>query len=266
MELYALHQPPETQPSQEVTIKGKTAVETVTDYIKSLIERRELRIGDKVPTETELCKKLNVGRGSVREAEKRLEAIRVLEIRRGDGTYIANVKGAGALDALYYKIILEDISIQELVDYRIQIETNIINLAIAHATLEEIQMLEQNYLAFKHCIQDDQIKDAETLNHMDVEFHELLAKCANNRLMEDIYLFSLKIFAPMMLKNYKSGKVEHDGATILDNHRDILEAIRNRDVYGGIYAVKAANALWKKWIRVWSANGKTPLFNDNLFD
>ena len=69
---------------------SKTSVRIVSDYIKSQIIQKELRIGDKIPTEVELSRLLSVGRGSVREAVKLLEAFHVLEIRRGDGTYIAN--------------------------------------------------------------------------------------------------------------------------------------------------------------------------------
>ncbi len=52
--------------------------------------------------ETELCEQLGVGRGSVREAVKRLEAINLLNVRRGDGTYISDVRQRIKPSILYY--------------------------------------------------------------------------------------------------------------------------------------------------------------------
>ena len=78
--------------ASENTSHTQTATESVINYIRNLILNRELRIGDKLPTENELCEQLGVGRGSVREAVKRLEAISLLNVRRGDGTYISDVR------------------------------------------------------------------------------------------------------------------------------------------------------------------------------
>lgn len=225
-----------------------TAVEVVTDHIRSLILQKKLRIGDKIPTESDLCGQLGVGRGSVREAVKRLEAIHVLEIRRGDGTYIADIGGAQALDSLYFKIILEDITFEELLEYRLQIEIAIMNLAICNGTQADIERLETNYAAFEKYIEEDAGRDPEVLSAMDVEFHGLMGKCAKNTLMEDIYLFSLNLFSPFMLENYKIGKVDYDSQATLDNHKDILDAIKKRDMLAGVYAVKSSLKLWKKWI------------------
>ena len=226
----------------------QSAVTQVTDYLKALIFSRKLKTGDRIPTEPELSKLVGVGRGSVREAIKRMEALHVLDVRRGDGTYVANMSGTQDLDSLLYKVVLEDISLGEIADYRIQIEISILHLAIQNITKKELQALRENYESFVHYVHAPGKKDPVMLQKLDISFHILLGKAAHNRLLEDIYAFSLQIFSPYMLRNYQAGKIEHDAQSTLDSHRLILEALEQRDTYTAIYAVENAIALWKRWI------------------
>ena len=156
----------ETEP---VTIeRSKTSVRIVSDYIKSQVIQKELRTGDKIPTEVELSRLLNVGRGSVREAVKLLEALHVLEIRRGDGTYIANPTDESLFDSLLFKIILENISLSELLDFRLQIEIAVQNLAISNAKQEDIDLLEANYGEFARRIYLSSPSEYPKIQELDV--------------------------------------------------------------------------------------------------
>ena len=49
-------------------IKRLTIVQQVVDGLKEYIMSGELQVGDKLPTERELCQQFGVGRGTVREA------------------------------------------------------------------------------------------------------------------------------------------------------------------------------------------------------
>lgn len=68
-----------------------------------------------------------------------MESLHVLDVRCGDGTYVANMSGTQDLDSLLYKVVLEDISLGEIADYRIQIEFFILHLAIQKITMKELQ-------------------------------------------------------------------------------------------------------------------------------
>ena len=67
----------------------------------------EFKPGDKLPTETEFCQKLGVGRNSIREAIKMLAAIGVVEVFRGDGTYVATKVSPEIFNPLIFSLILE---------------------------------------------------------------------------------------------------------------------------------------------------------------
>ena len=64
----------ETKGFMTKSLANKSVVERVVDQITNAIINGELLPGDKLPTEPELCETFNVGRNSVREAIKILEA------------------------------------------------------------------------------------------------------------------------------------------------------------------------------------------------
>ena len=69
------------------SLQNKSVVENIIDKIISAIIAGELAPGDQLPTEIELCRDLGVGRNSVREAIKKLEAYGVVYIKRAEGTF-----------------------------------------------------------------------------------------------------------------------------------------------------------------------------------
>ena len=58
------------------------------DAIRAYIVDKQLKPGDPLPSEAELATQLDVGKTSVREALRRLEAHGVVEVRRGKGLFV----------------------------------------------------------------------------------------------------------------------------------------------------------------------------------
>jgi len=226
---------------------SQSPTELVISYIRDLILNRELRIGDKLPTETELCERLGVGRGSVREAVKRLEAISLLSVRRGDGTYISETHQNMAFDSLLYKIVLEDIDFQEIVSYRTQLEIGIMNLAIKNVTPDILNELKVNLFKFSQYITSDEQKSPMVLHDLDIEFHNILGRASKNRLLADVYTVSLSLFSPFMLSNYGKGQVQSSPEATIENHTLLLNALENKDFSLATYAVVNSTQLWQKW-------------------
>ena len=76
--------------------------------IKEMILSGELRPGDRLPPEKALSESLGLSRSSMREAIKALEVIRVLDVRRGDGTYVTSLEPRLLLEAMSFFVDLQD--------------------------------------------------------------------------------------------------------------------------------------------------------------
>jgi hypothetical protein len=87
--------------------------------IKEMLLNGQLRPGDRLPPEKELSEELGLSHGSLREAAKALELIRVLDVRRGDGTYVTSLEPRLLLEAMSFVVDLhQDASILDLFEVR----------------------------------------------------------------------------------------------------------------------------------------------------
>ena len=63
--------------------------------VKTMIIQRDMKPGDRLPTETELAERFGVSRSTLREAMKFLRAENVVVIRQGSGTFVSAGTGIG---------------------------------------------------------------------------------------------------------------------------------------------------------------------------
>ncbi|WP_410787412.1 FadR/GntR family transcriptional regulator [Kribbella sp. C-35] len=107
----------------------------VQDRIKNLILRLGLSAGDALPTEAELAAQLNVGRNPVREAIKALQAVGIVEVRRGLGMYVGTMSLGALVDELTFhtRITLRDGrgGLAELTEVREALESGLAQRMIA---------------------------------------------------------------------------------------------------------------------------------------
>ena len=111
--------------------KKESAVDIVVNNIKKLILDKELKPGDKLPTETELASALEVSRGSVREAMKILSAFGIIEVKVGSGTYISNRMSNKMADSFIFSFIAANPDINQFVEFRKVMENDIMERIFA---------------------------------------------------------------------------------------------------------------------------------------
>ena len=73
---------------QKAPVPKRTLGQKTEDRLMKFILDEPIRVGEKIPNEYELTELFKVGRSTVREAVKGLVSRGVLEVRRGDGTYV----------------------------------------------------------------------------------------------------------------------------------------------------------------------------------
>jgi GntR family transcriptional repressor for pyruvate dehydrogenase complex len=62
------------------------------EKIKAMITSGALRAGDRLPREADLAADLGLSRSSLREAVRALSLVNILDVRRGDGTYVTSLR------------------------------------------------------------------------------------------------------------------------------------------------------------------------------
>src|SRR4051794_3391784 len=83
------------RPAPPVDRHGEGTPVALTDEaiarLRAMIQNGELPPGSRLPTENQLAAQMGLSRSGVREAVKVLEAARVLDVRRGNGTYVTSL-------------------------------------------------------------------------------------------------------------------------------------------------------------------------------
>lgn len=85
----------------------ESLVNEIIIQLSQAILEGDFKPRDKLLSEAQLCEKLGVGRNSLREAIKMLNAIGVLETKRGQGTFLAKEISHDVFNPLIFKLILE---------------------------------------------------------------------------------------------------------------------------------------------------------------
>lgn len=218
-----------------------SVVDEVVKRITDAILRKDLKPGQKIPTENEFCDKLGVGRNSLREAIKMLSALGILEIRRGDGTYIAEKISPSAFDSLVYSVILQQSTPDEILELRKSLDIDVLELVINKATNEDILLLEDIHREFLSHLEKE---DYEKIAIWDLQFHYALIDIARNPLLGRIVKGVYALFWPS-LENTLRRRKEYIGA--YQKHGEIMEIITSRDKARIPSVIEKSLEVWKEY-------------------
>lgn len=229
----------------EVSLANKSVVDRIVDQITNAIMNGDLKPGDKIPTEPELSETFGVGRNSVREAIKILEAYGVLEIRRADGTYIRQEYNYKMLYPILYGIILNKDSKQKIVELRKVIDVGILQEAMKRMQDEDFQLLEKIIIDMEIGVKKGKSASRELFD-LDVKFHSAIVSVLRNELLESIgyYVDNITRKSRMMTNDYILQNGYQDEFVIL--HREIVDMLRskNEEQISGIL-----EKHYKYWVR-----------------
>jgi GntR family transcriptional repressor for pyruvate dehydrogenase complex len=190
--------------------------------IKEMIISGEFGPGDRLPPEKELSEALGLSRSSMREAIKALEVIRVLDVRRGDGTYVTSLEPRLLLEAMSFVVDLHaDSSILEFFAVRRILEPAAVALAAARmsdATLADLRA------------QLDSVDTSTTVDELiehDLAFHSAIVAEAGNAYLASLIesLSSHTVRARMWRALTQRNAVDRT----LAEHRAILDALERGD-------------------------------------
>ncbi len=224
-------------------ISSKTVVEQIVDRMTNAMMEGHYKIGMKLPSEFVLMEELNVSRNSLREAMKIMSAMGIVEIKRGDGTYIAKEVKANVFDSVIYSIMFESSSNNEIVEYRKILDEAVLKVAMYKISDEEIENLQFliNQMQFY-----SQKNDFDKVAELDYQFHIHLIECSRNsfliRNLKSVY----KVFYPTIKKNIRT---EEAFARADVHHQMMLEVLKNKDESLIRQAIDDSLSSWKNRIK-----------------
>jgi GntR family transcriptional repressor for pyruvate dehydrogenase complex len=212
------------------------------EKIKDMIVRGELVPGSRLPPEKDLAERLGLSRSSMREAVKALEVIRVLDVRRGDGTYVTSLEPKLLLEAISFVVDLhDDDSLLEIFAVRRVLESHATGLAAQQAGDDDVAGLDAEISG----VAPD--TDIESLVEHDVRFHGAIARLAGNDYLASLLdsLTSQTVRARVWRGLTQAGVVERT----LAEHRAILDAIADHDAELATSIAQVHIAGIERWLR-----------------
>lgn len=200
----------------------KPLAEQVSEYILAYIMENELAVGAKIPNEFELAKSIGVGRSTIREAIKILVSRKILEIRRGAGTFVSEKQGI-VEDPLGLAFIRDKTNLaMDLVSVRLMLEPEIAMMAAKNAGKAQVEGL------YAQCRRvEELIRKGESHMEEDIIFHKMIAACSGNAVVEKLVpVINSSIALFVDITNSRLGK------ETIETHREIIDAIRDQDGEG----------------------------------
>jgi GntR family transcriptional repressor for pyruvate dehydrogenase complex len=190
--------------------------------IKAMIVAGDLKPGDRLPREADLAKHLDLSRNTLREAVRALSLIRVLDVRRGDGTYVTDLDPATLLETFTFLVDLHRTdNVLHFFHVRRLLEPEATAIAATTMGAEDAAALQRHLDA----VGDNPSVDDLVAN--DVVFHRRIAEAAGNPVLTALLdsLTGVTQRARLWRGFAEAGAVERT----LTEHRAIATAIANHE-------------------------------------
>lgn len=232
-------------------IKTKRLYEEIVEQIKQLITDGKLKPGDRLLAERELAEQFQVSRASVREAIRTLEMLGVIDIRPGEGTFVRGTETDDIIRPLAMFLAVERSSLLDMFEMRRIFETATARLAAERATEEELDHIGAMLDKMRERLN---VLDPEKGEEYDAAFHYAVAESTHNSLLTKLFKTVSEEFAKA--NSVARRQLYHDNIQnaqkIIDQHNEILEAIRTRSPKKASEAMLAhlifAEDELRKWI------------------
>ena len=199
-------------------IKTKKIYEEIVEQLKDMIARGELKPGEKLPAEREMAESLGVSRASVREALTALEALGILDVRPGDGTFVRQT-----FPPLALVLAVERNPGKQLMEVRRVLETESAALAAVRATEDNLKNIRESLEKMK---QADSVSQAV---EYDLGFHFAIAEATQNTIL----LRMMNTVADLMHHTFRTNRerlyaMPQNGIKIIEEHTAIYHSILER--------------------------------------
>jgi len=195
--------------------------EEVLQKIRHLIQNN-LKVGDKLPSESVLCEYLGVSRTTVRECIAILTSQGLLINQKGV-KYVSDSPQSYCNSVFHTMLNMDICSISDMLQVRNLLEIDIVRIVAANPTEETLKDLEHIVWELQRPdISDDEF--AET----DIRFHNVIAQATNNKLLVDL-LSSIRQICTNGFQTSPAYPCQ-DKQRLIDNRIQMVQALKNRNL------------------------------------
>jgi GntR family transcriptional repressor for pyruvate dehydrogenase complex len=212
---------------RQMKIETPKGHELVAEDILRRIREGEWQPGHRLPSVVELAEAYGVGRSTVREAASALKAMGWLDVRHGGGTFVKEELPNEAKSGTE-RLFQGAASLIELLEVRRTLEIGAVSLAAERRTPEDIAKLRKLIETMESCLERNDTSEGE---RADADFHMAIAEASGNSLfvqlmesLSDRFAGSIRQTRELWFYREKA-----TASRLLDEHRQIFEAIENRD-------------------------------------
>lgn len=209
------------QRRQDGTV-GAPLTEAAIRKLRDMITSGRYPSGAKLPPEAELAAELGLSRNTTREAVRALSSARVLDVRRGDGTYVTSLRPEVLLEGIAFAVdLMQEDSALELIEVRRILEPAATALAAVNIDDAALASLEKSLARMAESTsQTDLVRE-------DTNFHaQVGAASGNDTLASMLQGISSRTIRARIWR----GMIDSDAtARTISEHARILEALQARD-------------------------------------
>lgn len=201
-------------------VQVQSAVDAVLEQVLGLIANGVLKPGDQLPSETELARRLRVGRSTIREVKQILGARGLVEFKGTRGCFVALHEPA-TVDSDALALALHHGTEQHLDEARRIFEVGVIRLAATRMNQEKIANLRAALDQLEQAI-----SSPATFWPGTIDFHVRLIAATENPILEKLYALVTTATVTEQLQDYR---MLSDPREVLLIHRALLAAVATGD-------------------------------------
>lgn len=175
--------------------RPRRRAEVVVEFVRAELASGRLGPGDRLPTEHEIAERLGVGRNSVREAVRVLQAAGLVDVRHGTGSFVREGVEGSIAQLMLFRSLVAQADAGSLIEVRRVFERACAELAAQRRSEADLAAMRDAIDRLRRLADTPDAPVAEALD-ADLAFHRAVFRASGNEMLANLADFVLTAVAP----------------------------------------------------------------------